>query len=769
MLTRAQFLRPLVVMAALSAQGLSQSILGPAAELLDEAIQEAVIPGGLLYVGQGGKRSLMTPFLHTSGFLAVVPEPEVMPMDAIFDLASLTKPVATATAIMILVDRGSVKLDAPVAEYIPGFGAAGKAGITVEHLLLHRSGLIADNPLVDYGGGRDEARTRICALEPLAVPGDEFRYSDVGFILLGWIVEQVDGRSLGRFCLEEIFVPLGMQDTGFLPSADSWKRCAPTAVWGDHWLRGEVHDPRARALGGVAGHAGLFSTATDLGRWCRMLLAGGALEGTRILSTDTVARMLRPSWLPDGTGGRALGLDADSVYSSPRGDLFPRGRSFGHSGFTGPSLWFDQDSEVYVVFLCSRLHPHPDQSVIGLRRRISSAVAAAFVDPAEAPVVLTGADVLARNGCASLVGQRLGLLTHSSGRLRSGERTLDLLAGHRELDLVRVFTPEHGLTSNVEGHVPDGRDRRHGVSIRSLYGEQRRPEDADLADLDLVVVDLQDVGVRFYTYATTVGYVMEACARTDTAMLILDRPNPIAFLGPRGPGADPNRLGFISYQPTPVAHGLTLGELCLYFRAELKLELDLNVLAMEGWERSMTWEDTGLPWRNPSPNLRNTRQALLYPMVGLLEGCNLSVGRGCDEPFEQFGAPWIVGSTLASDLNGLGLAGVRFVDIEFTPRSSRFEGESCAGVHLVVTDERQLDPVLSGLALAWKLDRSYSRVFRMDQADARLLNHEVWEDLCRSTDPRTLKDSWGSELAAYWRSTEPYRLYQDGPQFVGPR
>ena len=769
MLTRAQFLRPLVVMAGLSTPGFTQSSLVPAAQLLDIAVQESVIPGGILYVGQGGERSRVTPFLHVRGALAVAPEPEVLPPDAIFDLASLTKPVATATAIMILVERGSVKLDAPVAEYIPGFEAAGKSEITVEHLLLHRSGLIADNPLVDYAAGRVEACSRICSLEPISAPGDEFRYSDVGFILLGWIVEQVDGRSLDQFCLEEIFVPLGMQDTGFLPSVDSWERCAPTGIWEDRWLRGEVHDPRARALGGVAGHAGLFSTAMDLGRWCRMLLAGGALEGTRILSTDTVALMLRPSWLPDGTGGRALGLDADSVYSSPRGDLFPRGRSFGHSGFTGPSLWFDQDSEVYVVFLCSRLHPHPDQSVIGLRREVSSAVAAAFLPPADVPAVLTGADVLARNGCASLVGQRVGLLTHSAGRIRTGERTLDLLAGHPNLDLVRVFTPEHGLTSSVEGHVPDGLDGKQGVAIRSLYGEQRRPDAADLEDLDLVVVDLQDVGVRFYTYATTVGYVMEACARTGTAMLILDRPNPIAFLGPRGPRADPDRLGFISYQPTPVAHGLTLGELCLYFRSELELDLDLKVLAMEGWERGMTWEDTELPWRNPSPNLRNTRQALLYPMVGLLEGCNLSVGRGCDEPFEQFGAPWLVGGNLAADLNGLGLAGVRFVDIEFTPASSRFEGEACAGVHLVVTHEREFEPVLSGLAIAWQLDRGYSRSFRTDQADARMLNHRVWEDMRRATDPRALKDSWTGELAAYWRSTEPHRLYPDGPLFVAPR
>ncbi|HIF39667.1 MAG TPA: DUF1343 domain-containing protein [Planctomycetes bacterium] len=769
MLTRTATLRWLVVIGGLSVHGVAQSSLLPAVRLLDQAVQEAVIPGAVLHVGQGGAQPRMAPFMHASGALAVAPEPEVMRPDAIFDLASLTKPVATATAIMILVERGELSLEAPVADYFPAFGDAGKSGVTVEHLLLHRSGLTADNPIDDYLAGRAEALKRVCALDLLSAPGAEFRYSDVGFILLGWLVEEVDGRPLEVFCAEEIFTPLGMRDTTFRPSLEIRQRCAPTGVWEGRWLRGEVHDPRARALGGVAGHAGLFSTARDLGRWTRMLLAGGAWEGKHILAPDTVARMLKASWLPDGSGGRALGLDVDSVYSSPRGDLFPRGRSLGHSGFTGPALWFDLESEVYVVFLCSRLHPHSNQSVIGLRREVSTAVARAFLAPADPIAVRTGVDVLARDSCAALAGQRVGLLTHSAGRTGDGMRTLDLLAAAPEVDLVRVFTPEHGMASTTEGHVPDEHDDRQGVPILSLYGEHRRPELDDLDDLDTVVVDLQDVGVRFYTYATTVGYLMEACAKTGTAVLVLDRPNPIAFLGPRGPRADGDRVGFISYQPTPVAHGLTLGELCLYFRSELGLEVDLQVVAMEGWMRDMSWEDTGLPWRNPSPNLRNTRQALLYPMVGLLEGCNLSVGRGCDEPFEQFGAPWITGGTLAADLNDLGLPGVRFVDIEFTPRSSRFKGEVCAGVHLVVTDERQLTPVLSGLALAWQLDRGYSRSFRTEQVDDRLVNHGVWESMRRASDPLGLGDSWAGELAAYWLSTEPFRLYSDGPQFVVPR
>ena len=359
-------------------------------------------------------------------------------------------------------------------------------------------------------------------------------------------------------------------------------------------------------------------------------------------------------------------------------------------------------------------------------------------------------------------------MTHSAGRIRGGQRTLDLLAQNASVELVRVFTPEHGLSSKLEGPIPDGREGQRGIPIRSLYGQQRRPDPKDLADLDTVIVDLQDVGVRFYTYATTVGYLMEACAQTGTAVLVLDRPNPIAFLGPRGPLADRARLGFISYQPTPVAHGLTLGELCLYFRAQLGLDLDLTVLAMEGWERQMTWEDTGLPWCNPSPNLRNPRQAVLYPMIGLLEGCNLSVGRGCDQPFEQFGAPWIQGETLARELNALRLPGLHFVGMQFTPRSNRFVGELCGGVQVLLGDARKLDPVLSGLTLAWQLDRSHSRTFRTAQVDDRLLNHEVWEEMRTARDPRTLKQSWAVELADYWLSTAPYRLYPDGEQFVAP-
>ncbi len=747
----------------------AQLPLEPAAALVDEAVESGLIPGAILHVGQGGVTERVQPFVHCVGALALVPETEVLTTDSIFDLASLTKPVATATAVMLLVERGKLKLEAPVADYLPEFAVRGKAKVTLNQLLLHRSGLIADNPIEDYLHGKQVAVERICNLGLLAAPGTEFRYSDVGYILLGWLVERADGRPLEVFCREEIFAPLGMSDTGFSPAESLRPRIAPTGPLVDRWLRGEVHDPRARALGGVAGHAGLFSTAGDLARWCRMLLAGGALDGQRVLQRRTVARMLRPSWLPDGSAGRALGLDVDSVYSSPRGSVFPRGRSLGHSGFTGPALWMDLQSETFVIFLCSRLHPHPDQSVVRLRREVSTAVAQALEpEPAPAPV-LTGADRLAAENFRRLHGQRVGLLTHSAGRTRDGRRTLDLMAKCDELELVRVFTPEHGLSSTQEGAVPDGQGVPWGVPVRSLYGDQRRPSPADLEDLDVVVVDLQDVGVRIYTYATTVGYVMEACAQTGTSLLILDRPNPIGFLGPRGPRADRDRLSFISYRPSPLAHGLTLGELCLYFRADLDLDVDLQVLTMQGWRRDMTWEETRLPWRNPSPNLRNPRQALLYPMLGLLEGSNVSVGRGCDQPFEQLGAPWIDGEDLADRLNAMGLAGLEFVGLEFTPRSSKFSGQACEGVYVSVRDARELNPVAAGLALAWQLDLAHSREFRTDQVDDRLLNHATWERLRTARDPLQVPSTWAPELASFWRATEAFRLYPDGPRFQAPK
>ncbi|MHC4994425.1 MAG: serine hydrolase domain-containing protein [Planctomycetota bacterium] len=350
-------------------------------DIIQDAIDQAHIPGAVLLVGRGNE------VLHRRayGMRAIKPTPEPMTTDTVFDLASLTKPVATATSIMTLVDRGRVRLDAKAGEYLPGFANNGKEAITVEQLLTHVSGLTPDNHLRDYADGRVVAIRKINALAPRWTPGAEFHYSDVGYIVLGEIVTKVSGQSLDAFAQQNVFEPLGMSNTGFNPSPNLRPRIAPTAFEGGAFLRGRVHDPRAAAMGGVAGHAGLFANVDDLARYCRMILNGGTGRRGRVLSAVTVVQMLAPRSVvrptepgePPARDVRNLGFDVDTAYSSARGDAFPVGSTFGHTGFTGPSMWIDPQSGLYYVFLCSRLHPDGSRSVVDLRRRIATAVAEA--------------------------------------------------------------------------------------------------------------------------------------------------------------------------------------------------------------------------------------------------------------------------------------------------------------------------------------------------------------------------------------------------------
>jgi uncharacterized protein YbbC (DUF1343 family)/CubicO group peptidase (beta-lactamase class C family) len=772
-LAHATFLAPLLALAACSAPPsapapapaavdepapLDRAALGGVTAAVRAAVEAGTVPGAVVLIGRDEEALL----LEAVGARALQPEHEAMTSDTVFDLASLTKPVATATSVLVLVDEGRVRLDAPVTAYLPELAGGGKERITVEHLLRHRGGLIPDNPLADYAEGPEQAWRRICALEVTDEPGTAFAYTDVGYIVLGQLVERVDGRPLDVFAREEVFGPLGMDATGFRPDFGLAARAAPTERRGERgegWMRGEVHDPRAFALGGVAGHAGLFSTAEDLARWCRMLLAGGTLEGRRVLSREATAAMLTPTWLPDGSAGRTLGLDADTRYSSARGGLFPRGASVGHTGFTGTSLWLDPQTGGYVVLLASRLHPDGEGSVGELRSAVATAAARAL-RPAPPDVgVLAGADVLAREGCARLRGRRVALVTNTTGRTREGERTVDLLARAEGVELVCLMSPEHGLYAAIEGDVADAVDAPTGLPVWSLYGATKRPTERMLAGVDTIVFDVQDAGVRFYTYATTLGYVMEAAAERGLRVVVLDRPNPIGFLPPAGPCADAERLDFVAYAPIPIVHGLTLGELARLYRDELGVRCELEVVPCQGWERAMAWEDTGLTWVDPSPNLRNPTEALLYPGVALVEFCDVSVGRGTDEPFERLGAPWIDGPRLAAALNASGLPGLAFSAVQFTPRASRFEGERCSGVHVDVTDRAAVRPVEAGLAIAWHLLRLHPDAFDVERVDVLLRSRRAWEALMTVADPADLPALWSEELAAFREARERCLLY----------
>ena len=762
----------------------------PAFARVDEIVQAGIAakaaPGAVVLIGRGDQ----TIYEKAYGTRATVPSTEPMTLDTVFDLASLTKVVATTTAVMTLVEQGRVRLNDPVASFVPGFDRYGKAGITVRHLLTHVSGLRPDVDLHPWTG-YDAAMALAIDEVPTAAPGEQFVYSDINFFLLGDIVSRVTGESLDKYLTRVVFGPLGLRDTGFLPAKTLLPRIAPTerCAEQDAWpcrrpdaapLRGVVHDPTARRMGGVAGHAGLFSTAHDLQRFARMLINGGELDGVRILSPATVARMITPVTLPANAGTRGLGWDIDTSFSSNRGDLFPIG-SYGHTGFTGTSLWIDPASKSYVIFLSSRLHPDGVGDVGVLRSRIATVAAAVIgggvpvstnlrVNPAgtpsspkpqaPSPSVLSGIDVLARDGFAKLKGKRVGLITNHTGVARDGKSTIDLLQTAPGVQLVALFAPEHGIRGVLDADVPAERDQKTGLTIHSLYGETRRPTAAMLAGIDTLVIDLQDIGARFYTYPATTGYVLEEAAKRKIAVMVLDRPNPVNGWQIEGPNQSEPIREFIAYFPMPVRHGLTLGELARVFNAEKKLNADLTVIPVENWRRDYWYDETGLAWINPSPNMRNLNQAALYPGIGAIEYSNVSVGRGTDQPFEQFGAPWIDGPRLAAALNARQLPGIRFYPVAFTPTTSKYARQACQGVFMVITNRATLPPVRVGLEIAGALFTLFGEQYQLENTDLLLGSRDSLERVKRGEDPAAVAARWSADEGRWRQLRAKYLLYR---------
>ncbi len=750
-------------------------------EVVGDAIAAGQLPGAVVVVWHRGR----TIYSRALGHRALVPAREAMTLDTVFDLASLTKVVATTTSVMALVEDGRLRLTDPVVRHLPGFGSHGKDTVTVEQLLTHVSGLRPDLPLEESFSGYETGIARVLDERLVATPGTAFIYSDLNFVLLGEIVSRVSGASLDAFARQRIFGPLGMDDTMFRPPAALVPRIAPTEActtlgWpcgepGAVMLRGTVHDPTARRMGGVSGHAGLFGTAADLSRFAAMLLSGGRLsaESPRILAPLTVARMTAPATPPGVRDRRGLGWDIDSRFSANRGDLFSA-RSFGHTGFTGSSIWIDPRADAFVIFLANRVHPAGNGDVTALRGRVATLAAAALSDvpldsvrvPADASgdggVRGTGVDVLRSERFARLRGRRVGLVTNQTGRARDGRSTIDLLHRAPEVELRALFSPEHGIRGNRGGAVTDSRDEATGLPIYSLYGATRRPTAAMIDGLDTLVVDLQDVGARFYTYATTMAYVMEEAARYGLTLVVLDRPNLINGVGVEGPLLDDDPLvrGFTGYFPMPIRHGLTLGELARLFNGERRIGADLEVVAVEGWSRSNWFDETGLTWINPSPNLRSLNQATLYPGIGAIEGTNISVGRGTDTPFEQLGAPWVDGAALAAALNARVIPGLRVYPVRFTPESSRYAGQVCHGVSLLVTDRTRLRSVRAGVEIAAALARLHPDEFEIDAAVRLLGSRDVVRRIRAGDDPAAIAASWvaGEEQ---WRALrEPYLLYR---------
>lgn len=709
-----------------------------------------------------------------------------MRADTIFDVASLTKVIVTATAVMQLVEEGKLRLEDPVTAYWPEFGLNGKSEITIRELMTHYSGLPPDLQLDPPWSGYGVAMKMIEQTSPIAPPGTRFIYSDINYETLAELVRRLSGQPLNVYAAEHIFRRLGMKDSRFLPPAPLRSRVAPTQYengTSGPMLWGVVHDRTARYMGGVAGHAGLFSIADDLAAFAQMLLNGGEYRGARILSRASIDKMTTPETPPGKMAVRGLGWDIDSPFSSNRGELFPVG-SYGHTGFTGTSIWIDPFSETYVIILTNAVHPRGQGNVIALRSKIANIAAAAFgripsaqeladrpsltsytellnsyrMPPPSGGKTETGLDVLESETFAPLRGLRVGLITNQSGRDATGRRTIDLLANAPGVKLSAVFSPEHGLSGTADGRISSTRDPATGLPVYSLYGDTERPTDAMLAALDALVFDIQDAGVRFYTFITTLGYTLEAAGRKNLAFYVLDRPDPLGGFNVEGPMLDPALRSFVGYFALPVRHGMTVGELAQMFNREEHLGVKLTVVKMRGWRRTDWYDETGLLWVNPSPNLRNLTEAALYPGLGMIEGANISVGRGTDTPFQVVGAPWVDGKKLGAYLNGRRIQGVRFVPVDFTPASDHFAGQVCHGVQVDLVDREALDSPEMGVEVAAALFTLFPSDFKLDDTLPLLGSRAVVDGIRRGRDPRRLAYEWEQGQLQIFRALRAHYL-----------
>ena len=776
----------LVMVLGVCAAG-AQSDFSAADRILNNAVDDHQIPGAVLVVGHEGR----VVYRRAYGWRSLEPARESMTLDTVFDMASLTKALMTATAVMQLYEQGKISPNEPVSKYLPEFAANGKQDITIRQLLTHYSGLPPDLTLTDAWEGKQEGYNRAFAIAPAHPAGVQFVYSDINFIVLGALVEKLSGLTLDEYARRFIIAPMGLEHTRFLPPQSWIPLIAPTQYDHGTMLRGVVHDPTSRRMGGVAGHAGVFSTADDVATIAQNLLDRLAGRPSKFpLSRTVLEKMVAPEQPPTGTALRGFGWDIDSPFSSNRGTLFPVG-SFGHTGFTGTSLWMDPVSDSYVVLLTNSVHPNGPKSITALRGKVADAVAAALGIhgddgalgaritgynesmtgarrwTARNGTVKTGIDVLEADHFRELAGLasrhggrlRLGLLTNQTGVDSQGHRTIDVLFHDAQkavpgLALATLFSPEHGIGGALDQPgVPDTVDAATGLPVISLYGAtdaQRRPSIETLRGLDAVTIDLQDAGVRFYTYETAVGYLLEAAAQTGTEIVILDRPDPINGAFVQGPLSDPGKGSYVNFMPIPVRHGMTLGELARCFNEQRGLGAPLTVVAMEGWQRGDWFDSTGLAWIDPSPNLRDLEEATLYPALGLIETTNLSVGRGTDTPFELFGAPWIEGRALAQFLNRRFLPGVRFLPVDFTPRKPYpYGGELCHGVRVLVTDRNALDSPELGVEIASALHRLYPEKFELEKMNTLLANQSVLDGLTAGVDPQRIAEGWRAALDAF--------------------
>ena len=382
------------------------------------------------------------------------------------------------------------------------------------------------------------------------------------------------------------------------------------------------------------------------------------------------------------------------------------------------------------------------------------------IAPAIAAQVRAGVDVLVADGCAPLRGQRVGLITNHTGRTSDGRRTVDVLHQAAKVELVALFSPEHGWQGVVDKKVGDTVDHATQLKVFSLYGETRRPTKEMLRGVDTLVFDIQDIGCRFYTYIATMREAIEAAAEHKVRFMVLDRPNPIGGIAMAGPIAKRERCDFVAAHTLPLRHGMTTGELARMRVGEIGIPAELEVIPCSGWQRADLWHQTGLTWINPSPNMRRLTQALTYPGIGLIEGTNISVGRGTDTPFEILGAPWCDGTRLAGRLNSQDLPGIAFVPARFRPTSSKHKDTDCFGVQVLVTDWRTFQPVRTGIHIAVALHELFPDAWDTKRLDWLLKHKPTFEAILKGTPADEIIATWRRPLDLFRLRRRPFLLYE---------
>ena len=865
-------------------------------ELIDQGIAEHRLPGAVLLVGHSGR----VVFEHAYGDRKLAGQPglngrpspaERMTENTIFDMASLSKCLSTATAIMQLYEQGKLTFDEPVEQILPAFNPdhdPERAKVTLRMLLTHTSGEAPDVNLKDPWGlakpDKAEGIHRALTTPLDREPGTRFVYSDINFILLGDIVETLSGQPLDVYAQEHIFKPLGMTETRYLPidkacgphriigAAIAWTPAprghvhyaCPAGDWStsllpriaptthddesksdpsanphfDMLTRGTVHDPTTRRMGGVAGHAGVFSTAHDMslfaqalldrlagrpsnfplqqstlqvmttpeqpGHYAGQLVLANSAEQSAIVHGEKGAEPLLAPRYPaiHGTDLRGYGWDIDTAFSKPRGMLFPIG-SFGHTGFTGTSLWMDPGSDTYVVLLANAIHPRGNPPISNLRGEVATAVAQALNlyigDTPRISATLTGIDVLESDHFAELAtiaaqhnnALHLGILTNQSGVDAHGRRTIDILSTDLpqvlpSAKLTTIFSPEHGIFGKQDTtSVGPETDPTTGLRVTSLYGPHdadKRPSHEQLKDLDAVVIDLQDAGVRTYTYETVTGYFLEAAAREQSEfhhtlnVIVLDRPDPINGIAVQGPVSDPGHENYTDYGQIPVRHGMTLGELARFYNGTKHIDAPLTVVAMQHWTRAEYYDQTGLPWINPSPNLHNLNATILLPGLTFLEATNATVGRGTPTPFELIGGglppkdkttgaqppAWFHAADVAAALNARQIPGVLFTPTTTTVDNDPihpYHGQTIEAVRITVINRDILDSPELGVEMLSVLHKLYPAQFHLERAANLMASAATLDAIKRGDDARSIAATWQPALDAFRSTRQPYLLY----------